>query len=516
MTAHADVRPAQASARPWSLAETLSSPRFFWIALGLYLALHVLMRLWETPNLGKNDVQEALAAQGWAWGYHPRNPPLHTWLLMSSYAVFGARLMAHVILKYLLLGVTLGFGYLVARRLLSTQAMALTAALSLTLLAPFAWTVHTALTHTLLLAAVNLATLWAAMRMSSQRRTVDYAVFGLVIATGFLAKYSYALFLLPLIAAMLSQPGLRRVLADRRIWLTTAIALLVFAPHGLWMLEARFDFVQFLSEKQRSHNPQPYLLDVVHGMGGLAYQVFVFAAPILLVLVPAFWRSLRTPAATPATLWGETIGWTVVFSLGLLVLDVFVMRAVNFELRYMMCALLLSPLAAFAWLDRRAPSHKSMTTFVLAALAIGGVVMIALPARAVLQQRTCNRCWEEMAAPELARQVQRAGFVEGTIVADHYNVAGNMRIAFPDARSIAANYDVITPAFSGEGRCLLVWNARVSGDALPANIATYLRDRGVQVDGQPSYVVAPLRRSQRMDRFAFWLLGNADAQCRPL
>ena len=41
----------------------------------------------------ENVVQEALAAQGWAWGYHPRNPPLHTWLLMASYSVFGVGLI---------------------------------------------------------------------------------------------------------------------------------------------------------------------------------------------------------------------------------------------------------------------------------------------------------------------------------------------------------------------------------------------------------------------------------------
>jgi len=516
MSSYAEVRPAPATARPWSLAETLSSRRFFWVALVLYLAAHIFLRLWETPNIGKNDVQEALAAQGWAWGYHPRNPPLHTWLLMSSYAVFGVRLMAHVVLKYVLLGVTLGFGYLVSRRLLSNQLCALTAALSLTLLAPFAWTVHTALTHTLLLAAVNLATLWAAMRLSAGRRTRDYAIFGLVIALGFLAKYSYVLFLLPLIAAMLSQPGFRRVLADRRIFLTLAIALLVFAPHGFWMLEARFDFVQFLSEKQRSNQPQPYLLDVVHGLGGLSYQALVFVAPLMLTFLPAFGRNLRSPTTTPTTLWAETIGRTIVFSVGLLVLDIIVLRAVNFELRYMMCALLLLPLAAFCWLDRRAPSQKSLTTFVLAALAIGAIVFVALPARAMLSQRTCNRCWEEMAAPELARQIRHAGFVEGTIVADHYNVAGNMRLAFPSARIIAANYPVDTPLFAGDGRCLIVWNARVSGDALPASIGAYLSARGVRPRGEPTYVVAPLRRSERMDRFGFWLLDNADARCRPL
>lgn len=513
MTAYAQPHP---TARPWSLTASLRAPHIFWITLGVYLLAHILLRLWETPNIGKNDVQEALAAQGWAWGYHPRNPPLHTWLLMSSYAVFGVRLMAHVVLKYALLGLTLGLGYLCARRVMSNQIMALISAFALMLLAPFAWTVHTALTHTLLLAAVNLATLWAAMRLGDQRRTIDYALFGLVIALGFLAKYSYALFLLPLLAAMLTQPTLRRTFKDWRMWLTLAVALLVFAPHGFWMLEASFNFVQFLAEKQQNAQPQPYLLDVAHGLGALGYQALVFLAPLLLVFVPAFWGRLRTPASTQsaASAWPAVIMLTIAFSLALLVLDVLVLRAVNFELRYMMCALLLFPLAAFAWLERREPSQKALTGFVVGALAIGGIVFIALPARAVLSPASCNRCWEEMAAPELASQVRHAGFVEGTIVSDHYNVAGNMRLAFPDSEIIAANYDIVRAPVQRRGQCLLTWNARNAGDAMPDGLRQYLERRGLDPAGAPSYIDAPLRRSTRMDRFAYWIVPNADGNCR--
>lgn len=513
MTAYADIRPA--SARPWSVQATLSSPQLFWVALGVYLLAHILLRLWETPNIGKNDVQEALAAQGWAWGYHPRNPPLHTWLLMSSYAVFGVRLMAHVVLKYLLLGVTLGFGYLCARRLVASQTMALVAALALMLLAPFAWTVHTALTHTLLLAAVNLATLWAAMRMSAQRRTLDYAFFGFVIALGFLAKYSYALFLLPLLAAMLTQAPLRRTLADQRMWLTLAVALLAFAPHGLWMLEARFDFVQFLADKQRSALPQPYLLDVAHGLGGLGYQIIAFLIPLLLAFVPAFWTPLRQRAKRePTSPWPAAIAYTIAFSLGLLVLDVLVLRAVNFELRYMMCALLLFPLALFSWLERREPSQRALNGFVLGAVAIGAIVFIALPARATLSQASCNRCWEEMAASELGREVRHAGFVEGTIIGDHYNVAGNMRLLFPDSEVIAANYDIVRAPVQRRGQCLLVWNARNAGDTVPDALRQYLAREGLNPAGAPTFVDAPLYRSTRMDRFAYWIVPNADGNCR--
>jgi len=78
-----------------------------------------------------------------------------------------------------------------------------------------------------------------------------------------------------------------------------------------------------------------------------------------------------------------------------------------------------------------------------------------------------------------------------------------------------ATADAAAGPFRGERRCLLVWNARNSGDSVPDSIMAYLRTSGVQPRGEPSYVIAPLRRSQQMDRFGFWLLENASARCGP-
>lgn len=497
-----------------TLTELLASPRVFWLIVGLYLVAHVALRLWETPNIAKNDVQEAVAAQAWAWGYHPRNPPLHTWLLMSSYSVFGVRLLAHVILKYTLIALTLGFAYLCGRRLLSSPTLAALSALSLTLLAPFAWTAHTALTHTLLLAAMNFGTLWAAIRLSVSRRTSDYALFGIMIGLGFLAKYSFALFLLPLLAAMLTQAELRRALLNWRMVVTLAVALLLFAPHGLWMLDARFDFVQFLSEKQQSENPQPYLAEVAKGLGAVLISALSFLAPMVLVFPIVFRRQLNAPALNAASPWARATALIVVFGLGLLVLDVFVLRATQFEQRYMMCALLTAPLAAFLWLDPRNPTPASLAGFTIAMVVVAAVVFAGITGRALLEHRSCNRCWEEMPATDFAAALRQSGFVEGTIVADHYNVAGNMRLAFPDSRIVAANYFVAQPNRSADGQCLLVWNARNAGDAIPQALRDYLAWRGLsQPASAPSYFTAPLRRSERMDRFAFVFLERADGNC---
>lgn len=499
------------------VASWLSSPLFFWTVLALYLAAHVSLRLWETPNLGKNDVQEALAAQGWAWGYHPRNPPLHTWLLMASYSVFGVGLFAHVVLKYVLLGAAYAFAYLSGRRLFPSAALAAIGAISLTLLTPFAWTVHTALTHTLLLAVMIFATLWAALRLTQQRRWIDYIVFGVVIGFGFLAKYSYPLFLLPFMAAVLCQAELRRAILSHRSLATLAAAVLVFLPHGLWMLGARFDFVRFLAEKQHGEAAHPYFIDVGMGFGALVVGALSFAAPLAVLAVLFFRRQLRA-GVRQSSAWTRVLWLTPVFVLGVFVADVFVLRATQFEERYFMCALLLAPLALFTRIDSQVIGGQKLASFGGAILAVAMLVVAGLGAKALFYNESCRRCWDEMAVPELVHQIRtESGFRGGTIIADHYNVAGNLTVAFPEARVIAANYVVDEPRQDAGGQCLVVWNARNAGDPVPPSLADYLADRHLRLPaGDPTYVNAPLLRSaDRMDRFAYLLLPGADGNCDP-
>jgi MFS family permease len=498
-------------------AAIVSSPYFFWAVLALYIAAHIALRLWETPNIGKNDVQEAVAAQAWAWGYHPRNPPLHTWLLMSSYAVFGVSVLAHVVLKYLLVSLAFVFAFLCGKRVLSTNAMAAFSALSLTLLTPFAWTVHTALTHTLLLAVMALATLWTALRLSADRSLVNYAWFGLALGLGFLAKYSFILFLAPLLAAMASERDLRAVLGDRRMLVALAVALVVFAPHGVWMLEARFDFVRFLAEKQQSEASAGYLADVGQGLANLSIGALSYAAPLLMLLALT-WRAADARGDEQGSPWSRALPRITLFALAILVIDVLVLRATAFEERYFTFALLTLPLAVFAMLDlRRDLSSKFLPFWAIGLLVVAVIGLGGLAGRASLAHRTCNRCWEEMATPALTQSLHRLGFERGTVVADHYNLAGNLRLAFPSARIYAANYDVPQPPAAPAGQCVLAWNARNAGDALPTFIVEFLSARGLQPPrGTPSFVEAPLRRSpDRMDRFGYWVVDGANGDCRP-
>jgi hypothetical protein len=285
------------------------------------------------------------------------------------------------------------------------------------------------------------------------------------------------------------------------------------------MMAARFDFVQFLAEKQQSDAPHSGLVDIGLGLGNVVVGALTFLAPLILLAIVFFRRLTRAnPAAASA--WARSLTLVPAFGLGLLILDVVVLRATQFEERYFMSALLIAPLALMSWIDRRASRLERSTAvmFVGATLAVTLIVAGGLWGRALFYNESCSRCWDEMAMPELVHQVRaEAGFQHGTIIADHYNVGGNMSVAFPGARVIAANYIVEEPRQDAGGQCLLVWNARNAGDPLPPSLAGYLAHHHLTLPaGGPTYVDAPLLRSaDRMDRFAYWLLPNADGNCDP-
>src|SRR5258708_25987240 len=91
----AEVGPGRLRAALALLYRCATTAAGFWLLLAAYLAAHAALRVWASPNIGTDEVEQALFAQSWAWGYNPRQPPLFTWLLLGAYRIFGPGVLAH-------------------------------------------------------------------------------------------------------------------------------------------------------------------------------------------------------------------------------------------------------------------------------------------------------------------------------------------------------------------------------------------------------------------------------------
>ena len=72
------------------------------LIIGVYFAVQVAVRVFISPSLGKDEAEQVLLAQEWAWGYGSQ-PPLYTWMAILLFRVFGEGVLALALLKNLLL-----------------------------------------------------------------------------------------------------------------------------------------------------------------------------------------------------------------------------------------------------------------------------------------------------------------------------------------------------------------------------------------------------------------------------
>jgi 4-amino-4-deoxy-L-arabinose transferase-like glycosyltransferase len=227
-------QPSQSYAEPRKWEALYANPLPWLVVLA---AAHVVIRVTISPALQWDEAQQIVWAQQLQWGYG-RQPPLYTWLQWCVNQLFGPSVLALSLLKQSLIVLTCVFMWLAARELLGRRAAWWTAA-SLFLLPPFGWYAISDLTHTVLVTAMTCGIWWLLLRIVRREGRdcqTEFAALGLVCGCGMLAKYSFALVLAALIAALLSVRRPRRALFGRGWWWAALIGLVIVTPHGQWLL----------------------------------------------------------------------------------------------------------------------------------------------------------------------------------------------------------------------------------------------------------------------------------------
>ncbi len=494
------------------------SPTGFFTLLAIYIVTSILLRLWISPVLGTDEIEQALLANDWRLGYNPRQPPLYTWILLSGYAVFGRTLLAHVIVKYGVLAAMFIASYCAGRRLLKSPERAALATYALVLLYNIGWGAHVGYTHSLLLSVFIFLTLWAASRAFESKRTLDYAVFGIVLGLGFLTKFSFAAFLIPLLIACCLAAPLRAGLLNWRSLIAAVVALAILALPVNWMIHAPYSYVRVLREVTGVGERPSYLANVGEGLLSLLEGVLTFLAPFWLAAL-LFWRTLRAKGeGADAPPWLRAMQLSLGVTLIALVAVVLVAQVTDFKPRYMHPILLTAPLLFFFWLDQRPANPGAERWFAGIAGAFVIAVFAGLIGQALIEPRGCKNCWLQMPAPALAAELERQGLGYGTILTENAHIGGNLRLFLPHARVYSPDYPMAEAAPTRRGQCLLIWNSRMHGQAVPAPLTEFLTEHfgGAYQNGPIVYVTEPLLRGgARTDSFGVMRVGRRTGDCTP-
>jgi 4-amino-4-deoxy-L-arabinose transferase-like glycosyltransferase len=457
------------------------------LLLGIYFFANFVLRVLISPSLAFDESEMVVVTQVLAWGYS-NPPPLYPWIQAGFFWVFGVNLVALALLKNLLLfGVYLS-SYLCAREVLRDQRNSLVAALSLFLIPTFVWEALRSQTHSVLATLMASLTLLFFLRILRQTSVVTYIGLGLAAGLGVLSYYNFALFAGALgVAALSTKLGRRRFFSWKSGLSLVALAV-VLIPHGLWFIQ-NHSYLSELAAKLAPDHSAVTAIPVVGGVLSLSLAVVSFLG-LLVVFFYWFLRgSERVEKPREVAEVTKILGRTAAGALLFCAVIVVITGATEFRDRWLEPLLFFVPIYLLAVAERRI----NRATFGKFARATGVMAILALTilhARIPLAGLVERLLPLNYPGPQISEKLREAGFSEGTVVAQHQVLGGNMRLSFPTSQVVVPfRFEDLRP---DDRPIIVVWDP-VEGEAIPAFLAEFVsRNFGVDPSSlEPASASAP-------------------------
>lgn len=396
------------------------------ILLLVYFGAHVAARVLSSDALELDEAEQVLWTQHLAAGYGSQ-PPLYTWLQWLVFQIFGVSVLALSLMKNALLALTYGCTWLAARSLMPARP-ALLAAACMLLIPQIGWESQRDLTHSVLVTALAAASLLIVTRLLTEGpRPSLYLALGAAAGLGMLAKYSYAVFAAATLLALLASGSARPVWRSPWIALSALVALLVFLPHGLWLLDHWQMASSGTLDKLDAGEAAP-----LRGLGSLLGAAFATLGGLALILVLVFGRdTFRRVSGSQHC--GFFLRYAAALALLMLAL-VFIGGATHFKGRWLQPLLFMAPLAFFCCRPHLAGSRR--LPWLYAVLMLFAVLYLSLSATRPLLDGWRNRPDElNEPASRLAAALIAAGYDgRAPILTDIPVLGGVLRLHFPQAQ----------------------------------------------------------------------------------
>lgn len=451
---------------------------FMALMLTVVVALQVMLQ-----TGGRNDDAELLIfSQTLALGYDALNPPLVIWLHWLIAQATGPTLLSTRLVVALLLLAAYPLAWAATRALTPNRGMATLAGLSLAGLVAWNWAPHLNLSHTVAMTTAAFALLWAALRVLERPSWGNWLLAGLIAGLGLLTKYNFALLLAAVALAGLMVPTARRVVLSRRLLAGAAVTFVVAAPHYVWLLLHRDDFLRLFDAKMGRDAPDAGQWEGIQSglllLGEHALMVLLPAAALaLLLFLPALWRALVRPEPiAPVRRARLTVAALVPLLLLLILAGLVVFAGVTDIGPHHVYGLILTLVPLFAWLARGRPGETTRGLFGLAIIGLSLAVPVFLGRMIVDTAWTCEaKCNTALPYPTYAADLTAAGFSGGTVVmigSVHHFPMVPLRPYLPPSRYVkpldSQKAAFAPPPRAEPGDCLVLWDAVRDPDRLSA------------------------------------------------
>jgi hypothetical protein len=251
--------------------------------LAVHFAVWTVLPALLYANLPLDLIEALVYGREWQLGYD-KLPPLPWWLIEAAHRVFDADIAYYATAQIAVL-VALALVFALARPLVGAIG-ALVAVLIVDGLHYFQYTA-VKFNHDV----VQLP-FWAlagyAFHGALRRGGLgSWCLLGFAVGGALWAKYFIVVLAVPYAAFMLLDRQARRAFATPGPWLAVCVALVVAAPHIVWLFQS--DFLPFAYASHRATPVRGWFDHVLHPAVFFGSQVF-FLVPSFLIAAAMFWR----------------------------------------------------------------------------------------------------------------------------------------------------------------------------------------------------------------------------------
>jgi hypothetical protein len=475
----------------------------FWICFGF---AHAILRLNISRALSLDDSRASELVQEFALGYQERQPPLYEWLLWCVQRLFGPEIESHLVVRYTLIAAIGLACYGAVRAALKDERWAAAASISLAMSYPVGWSFHEWATQTILLCVACFATLHAAINWLEKPSARTALWLGAAIGLGLMSKFSYPLMLGGLAIACLSMEELRHRLADKRLLLSLAVALLMCAPYLYWLTQVHGNVIHAVEHTMITQEKSHWLRALI-GLAKLIKSLLLFLLPWLAFVAAIAPRAFGFGRPSTRAGMAERLTLRAMIAAAILVtIGVVAIGATNIAERYMHAVLMIAPVYVFARIARFDPNGLTLrplaTVSLIVAFAVLGIRVLATTD--TIFAKRADRL-SQVPFHGLALALEGRGIERSTVVTPDVRDAGNLRSFLPHLRVIALDSfrKKNPPQRRGnDGACWLIYNGLHQGEEERA-LALHPRDlQRIEVNPPASGFGAP--------RHGLWFLGKLD------
>jgi 4-amino-4-deoxy-L-arabinose transferase-like glycosyltransferase len=307
-----------------------------------------------------DDAEQIIHAQDLLLGYSIPQPPLYSWLSWGMFKIFSTGLYALTLLKYALIALTFWFTWLVSGQLFQHLQTRYIATFSYLLLPSFAWHMHQGFTHTILLGFGIILTMHALLSLKENHSIKNYLYFGLALGIGFMSKYSFLLFMIPLLASAISISSFRYLIINQKIFLAIAVFILMVGPHTYWLTQHYQEIFISIDQKLKVTSDN-LLVDRIKSAGQFSVTVIIFVIPFALIFIINSWKRLfntdKQVITDDLTLLLNRFYLIIIVSV--LTLTLFVSMP-HFKVRWFHPLMMIFPLWMLARIERKELLSKSI------------------------------------------------------------------------------------------------------------------------------------------------------------